>query len=272
MDPKEPSDPNEPDNLTGIYNLNTKRGRRAHAAANRRLRLKRSQENKAKQAQEQETKGPGKRAQNRDFWRQQPRCSSVTRTGKTCKRAATHPAFGAPPGSPPTKCYFHAKSEEEQEILKRQAEAVRKQSKLKPHELMRTVIESNPIAFMQPYLDSLGIRIVFLPDENDPSILHPTAVVDPTSKGATLFGVSNDGRVVVSKHKDIEAQQRAAERLFDRVYGRPKQTQIIASSADSQDPQVVPFDEKRQAEVAAILEAAKKPSHASLQPGPNSNN
>jgi hypothetical protein len=144
-----------------------------------------------------------------------------------------------------------------------QARAVRRKNQLRPHELMRVVIESNPIAFMQPYLDALGVRIVFVPDENDPELLHPTAVADPTSNGTTLFGVSKEGHVIVSKHKDIEAQQRAAERLFDRVYGKPKQTNVLAGSAvGNDDPNIVPFDDKRQIEIAAILEAARRPSHS----------
>jgi acyl-CoA reductase-like NAD-dependent aldehyde dehydrogenase len=114
---------------------------------------------------------------------------------------------------------------------------------------------------MQPYLDALGIRIVFLPDDKDPAIVHPTAIMDPTSQGTVLYGVSKDGQVIITKHKDLEAQQRAAERLFDRVYGKPKQTNIIAGAAQNEDPHIVPFDDKRKAEVAAILEAAKKPSH-----------
>jgi len=134
---------------------------------------------------------------------------------------------------------------------------------------MRRVIESNPIAFMQPYLDALGIRVVYVPDADDPTLLHPTAIVDPQSNGTVLYGVSKEGDVVISKHKDIEAQQRAAERLFDRVYGKPKQTNIIAGAATQDDPQIIPFTPERQAEVAAILEAAKSPSHAMP---PNSQN
>jgi hypothetical protein len=162
-------------------------------------------------------------------------------------------------------------SPEKQKHLELMAEAKRVHSQFKrsPHELMRTVIESNPLAFMQPYLDALGIRVVFVPDAENPDIFHPTAIVDPNSAGAVLYGVSKDGDVVISKHKDVEAQQRAAERLFDRVYGKPKQTNILASAASSNDPQLVPFDDKRQAEIAAILEAAKSPSHAMP---PNSQN
>lgn len=203
------------------------------------------------------------------------RCSSVNAAGFPCKQYADR-------NNADGLCVFHQKTEDERRILQQQAQIVRRQAKLKPHELMRQVIESNPVAFMQPYLDALGIRIVFVPDPNDPQILHPTAVVDPQSNGSTLFGVSKDGHVIVSRHKDIEAQQRAAERLFDRVYGKPKQTNILHTGANNDDPSIVPFDDKRQAEVAAILQAAQRPSHSAngptpttptteLQP-PNSNN
>jgi hypothetical protein len=188
------------------------------------------------------------------------RCKAKTKAGFPCRSFAR---------TPDGLCYYHSRSKEEQAILQEQAQAARKMNKAKPHELMRQIIESNPIIFMQPYLDSLGIRIVFVPDENDPLILHPTAVQDPSSNGSTLFGISKDGRVIVSKHKDLEAQQRAAERLFDRVYGKPKQTSIIATGADNDASlNLVPFDEARQREVAAILEAAQRPSHSLPTPNP----
>jgi hypothetical protein len=224
-----------------LYDLSTQKGRRAKERADREARRAKRVENKEKERVKREAE------------RNQARCSALTKADRPCKSFAV------------TKdglCHMHSKSEAEQELLLAQARAVRKQAKLKPHELMRVVIESNPIAFMQPYLDALGIRVIFIPDANDPNILHPTAVVDPSSNGATLFGVSKDGEVIVSKHKDIEKQQVAAERLFDRVYGKPKQTNIIAGAASQEDPQLVPFDAERQAEVAAILEAAKSPSHS----------
>jgi hypothetical protein len=187
-------------------------------------------------------------------WRKYGRCTAITTNGRRCRRS---PIKGNPEGH----CNVHSKSEEERKLLMAQARAVRGQTNLKPHELMRQVVESNPLAFMQPYLDALGIRVVFVPDSNNPSLLHPTAIQDPTTSGTVLYGVSKDGDVIISTHKDIEAQQRAAERLFDRIYGKPKQTNIIAGASSQDDPAIIPFDEKRQAEVAAILEAAKSPSH-----------
>lgn len=196
--------------------------------------------------------------------RRAPRCEAITKRGYPCRaKGVTHD-----PDTGKLLCRIHAATEEERKVLMAQARAIRGQHKLKPHELMRQVIESNPIAFMQPYLDALGIRVVMVPDPNDPGLLHPTAVMDPSANGATLYGVSKEGEVVISRHKDIEAQQRAAERLFDRVYGKPKQTNIIAGAATQDDPQLVPFDAGRQAEITAILEAATKPSHLP----PNSQN
>jgi hypothetical protein len=226
-----------------LYDLSTQKGRRAKERADREAKRAASKANRAKFAEDKD-KARAKA---------QPRCNGLTKAGRPCRSfAITEDGL----------CHLHSKSEAEQKLLLDQARAVRQQAKLKPHELMRVVIESNPIAFMQPYLDALGIRVIFLPDANDPNVLHPTAVADPASQGATLFGVSKEGEVVVSKHKDIEKQQVAAERLFDRVYGKPKQTNIIAGAASQEDPQLVPFDAARQAEVAAILEAAKSPSHS----------
>jgi hypothetical protein len=252
---KQPPDdpPDSPDDGAEVYDLSTQRGRRAKTKASRRRRQAARTKNKADHKAKQKAKPP---RNNPD--RLYIRCKGRTKLGSRCKSYAKT-ADGL--------CVRHSASEVEAKALMAQARAIRDQAKLKPHELMRAVVESNPIAFMQPYLDALGIKVVFVPDPADPRILHPTAVA--ASDGALLYGVSKDGDVVVSKHKDIEAQQRAAERLFDRIYGKPKQTNIIAGANTQDDPNLVPFDDKRQAEVAAILESAKRPSHAMP---PNSQN
>jgi len=236
----------QPTNPQNVFDLSTRRGRNAARKATR-----------AAAARQR----AADRQQVRDE-REAHRCQAIARSrGNQCKSRAITTAEDPTDGQVKRLCSFHASDMEQQRIMMEQARAVRGMRHAKPHELMRTIVESNPILFMQPYLDSLGIRIVFVPDPADPSILHPTAVADPSSQGTTLFGVSKDGHVIVSKHKDIEAQQRAAERLFDRVYGKPKQTTIVAGAQDTDHEHIVPFDDKRQAEIAAILEAAKKPSH-----------
>lgn len=257
----------QPPDDTNIYDLSTQRGRRAKAKAR-----KEANKQRPKQTAKDKT-SPNEPSQLEVKWKRHGRCKATTASGKRCKRVpypgrpSTPDHHGLP--ADPDFCHIHSRTEEERKVLMAQAQATRAQNQLKPHELMRVVVESNPIAFMQPYLDALGIRVVFVPDPADPTVLHPTAVMDPTSQGTVLYGVSKDGDVVISRHKDIEAQQRAAERLFDRVYGKPKQTNIIAGASSQEDPQLVPFDAKRQAEVAAILEAAKSPSH---QLNPNSQN
>lgn len=249
--------PGEQSHLGNLYNLNTRRGRAAAARHTRQVRKQQRQRNKDANREEEAALA----RQRQEAKRQEKdavRCRAQTKAGRQCKaRAVTDEGL----------CTWHSSDAETQRIMMEQATALRRRVQAKPHELMRTVIESNPVAFMQPYLDALGIRIVYVPDPANPDLLHPVAVADPTSKGQTLFGISKDGQVVVSDKKDLEAQQRAAERLFDRVYGRPKQTNIIAGVTDN-DPtaNIVPFDDKRQAEIAAILEAAKKPSHATLTP------
>lgn len=132
----------------------------------------------------------------------------------------------------------------------------------KPHELLRRVIEARPDAFIKPHLEALGLEIE-LKDSVDPE--RPGQVdieVHEVGDGAVLYGVSKDGDVVISTHKDLEAQQRAAERLFDRVYGKPKVTELNSTGDADEAPEIIPYDEQRQAEVVEIL------SSTGVQAGP----
>jgi len=188
---------------------------------------------------------------------EQIKCRGKTLQGRKCRSFALADNDGY--------CMVHGPKAEENKAKAaegaRRARLIRQQQQPKPHELMRQVIESNPILFLKPYLEAIGIHVEMVPDEIDPELVHPVAIQDPTSNGAVLYGVSKDGDVVISQHKDIEAQQKAVERLMDRVYGKPKQTNIIAGPSASADPQLVPFDAERQAEIRDIL-ASAAPAHA----------
>lgn len=181
-----------------------------------------------------------------------PKCKGKTLKGAKCRSFAIPDNDGFCGMHGPRAAEIKQKTADGTRI----AATIRRQKQPKPHELMRQVIESNPLLFMKPHLDALGIRIEFIEDEDNPELVHPVAI--PSGDGAVLYGVSKDGDVIISTHKDIEAQQKAAERLMDRVYGKPKQTNIVVGPHDdaAKDPELVPFDAERQNEIANILREA----------------
>lgn len=89
----------------------------------------------------------------------------------------------------------------------------------KPDEVTRRLVEDNEAVLMAPHFRTLGYEIVRDGDE--------LRLVPVEDGGAKLYGTSKDGDVCVSEHDDLGAMQQAAERLWDRVYGRPRQRQEI---------------------------------------------
>lgn len=85
----------------------------------------------------------------------------------------------------------------------------------RPHEVMRDLIERNIGALLEPYFKVLGYDVVDAGEEG--------LKLAPSLGGGAKLYASFEGDVVVSGHDDLGAMQAAAERLLDRVYGKPKQ-------------------------------------------------
>lgn len=117
----------------------------------------------------------------------------------------------------------------------------------KPSEIAKRLIEANELALQRPYWLTLGYDVVI--GENGPEL------VERATGGAKLYGTSKDGYVQVSPHDDLEAMQRAAERLQDRVYGKPKQ-QTEVTGAEGGPVQVVSIapDPDRARSIAELLQ------------------
>src|SRR3954447_26495450 len=105
-------DQSDPADKPVLYDLSTQKGRRAKAVADRQAKLRR---NRAKH----NTKQDAKRAKPKH-----KKSKSLTTTGMICKNLAT---------TDDGLCYMHSKTEAERQLLVKQAQAVRKQAKLKPH-------------------------------------------------------------------------------------------------------------------------------------------
>jgi hypothetical protein len=78
------------------------------------------------------------------------------------------------------------------------------------------LVEENVAAILRPHFKALGLR------------LNDDGSVEQLERGAILTGESKDGEVRASLIEDLGAQIAAAEKLLDRVYGRPKQATEIS--------------------------------------------
>ncbi len=87
--------------------------------------------------------------------------------------------------------------------------------KVKPMELEKRLLENYAIAWMQPYWRILGFEI-----EIDAE--GELQLTERPEGGAKIYGESKDGDINMTGHDDLGAQMAAAEKLRDRVFGRPQ--------------------------------------------------
>lgn len=117
-------------------------------------------------------------------------------------------------------------------------------------EVARRVVEDNAAALLRPHLRTLGFDVVV--GEDGPQLV-------PVEDGGAKLYSTNFGTVVVSPHDDLGAMMTAAERLLDRVYGKPRQA-VEHTGADggpmevSSDLSRLSIEEKRA--LLALLEKA----------------
>jgi hypothetical protein len=84
-----------------------------------------------------------------------------------------------------------------------------------PTEIARNLVEKYELALQRPYWLALGYDVRI--GEDGPEL------VERADGGAKLFGESKDGEIRVSSHEDLGAMIAAAEKLWDRVYGKARQ-------------------------------------------------
>lgn len=91
----------------------------------------------------------------------------------------------------------------------------------KPTDVARRLVEENVVALLRPYWRTLGYDVQIADGR--------IALVELEDGGAKIYGTSaKDGRVFVSEHDDLGAMMQAAEKLLDRVYGKPKQVSEVS--------------------------------------------
>jgi hypothetical protein len=128
----------------------------------------------------------------------QPRCKATTRAGKRCRRASRK-------GS--DECAFHSRVSTGSDRFGSPGQA-REAGRLggrprvpRVSEAMRERVEEEIDTIVAPYFEAL--------------------------KGAMIFS-TYEGTVIVSQHPDLGARIAAAEKLLNRVYGKPRQVQEVA--------------------------------------------
>jgi hypothetical protein len=88
----------------------------------------------------------------------------------------------------------------------------------RPHEVAQQVLEEYIDVVLAPRFKALGYSIVM---DHESGRARLEALEDG---GAKVLGESKDGVVKGSRFKDLASQIAAAEKLLDRVYGRPKRS------------------------------------------------
>jgi len=122
--------------------------------------------------------------------------------------------------------------------------ALRNKPKVRrPLELLGEAIVKAPGLLMQPYLEALGL-----------AWNEETEELVKVGDGAKIVGFSREGYARVSKHKDLEAQQRAAERMLDRVFGKPRQAVDVGAGGNGMVGIVIPQTAERARVVLDVLQ------------------
>lgn len=90
-------------------------------------------------------------------------------------------------------------------------------------QLAKDVIETAIIKILSPYFLANGLKILGIDEESGEAIVQDLG----EDAGLMLHGESKDGYIHMSRYPDIVGRVQINEKMFDRVYGKPKQTQVL---------------------------------------------
>lgn len=170
------------------------------------------------------------------------RCTATTKSGAPCKAA---------PLKDQDVCMAHTDEETRRSVNFGGPSAGAlggRPANPKPSEVARRLIEQNELVLQRPYWRTLGYDVKLGPDG--------PYLVEMDEGGAKLYGESKEGDICVSGHDDLGAMMTAAEKLQDRVYGRPKVSTEISGPEGQPIKVDLPTEQAWHAEVAKVLEAS----------------
>ena len=116
----------------------------------------------------------------------------------------------------------------------------------KPTEIMRRLVEEHVEVVLAPHFRTLGYDV-----ERDEKTGELRIVASPDG-GAKIYGESKEGDINMTSHDDLGAHIAAAEKLLDRIYGRPKQATEL-TGAEGGPVELVPVSREKAKEVGGIL-------------------
>jgi hypothetical protein len=171
------------------------------------------------------------------------RCTGTSKSGKPC---------GAPPLKGTDRCSAHPLDPASPRFgSPAQASAAGRlggRPRLpRPTEVAQRLIEENVTAILRPHFLALGIE------------LHQDGTTTRLEGGALMYGESKDGVVVASRYEDLAAQMEAAEKLLNRVYGRPKQQTEVSGPDGGPVVTALITDPALAGEARALLRRAAAP-------------
>jgi hypothetical protein len=177
-------------------------------------------------------------------------CTGVTEQGTTCQSKHVN-------GS--DYCMWHMEKAELKRLgIRDPREAVRVAPVLKAPEMLRQIMETHVEQIVRPYFEGLGIKLIGYDEETGSPIVE-----EIEGGGLKLYGESKDGDIEMSNYPDIVGRVAIAEKLLDRVYGKPKQSTTIEGGVNPIRIQPVRTGD-RAMEVASILAQAR-----ALPPAPD---
>lgn len=177
----------------------------------------------------------------------QPKCKGRTLKGTPCGLAPLLPENWDGPNEPTgLYCVHHdpniTNDETEAYLLHGSANKPIPR-KITAGEAAHRVIQRAPHYILRPYLKALGLR------------LNEDGELEEAGTGLKLYGYSRGGEVIRSRYPDLVGQTQVAEKLLDRVYGKPRAAVDLASQNTTVNVHVQ-MDEERVSKVSEVLTQA----------------
>lgn len=153
------------------------------------------------------------------------RCSAKTKRGTSCRAWALE-------GKDTCLAHADAKTRESVGFVADNGKAGRPKLPT-PTDIARKLIEENVAVVLEPHFRTLGYTI----DVEDGE-LH---LYENEEGPAKICGESKDGVIVMSNYDNLSAMIAAAEKLLDRIYGRPKsvsESKLEVTSRNQMDREI----------------------------------
>lgn len=168
------------------------------------------------------------------------RCGKPTKKGTPCQN---------PPVKGKKHCIGHLSKKDKQALgFGGPQEGSGRPRLPRPTEVMRRLVEEHVEVVLAPHFRTLGYDVER--DEKSSEL----RIVKSENGGAKIFGESKEGDINMTGYDDLGAHIVAAEKLLDRVYGRPKQATEL-TGAEGGPVEIAPVTREKAKQVSGILGA-----------------